>query len=54
MKLKKHCVSIGASLAMALTGSTAQAALAVGATTPDFTTEAARAGVAFKIGRAHV
>lgn len=48
MKLKKHCVSIGASLAMAFASSATQAALAVGAITPDFTTEAARAGVAFR------
>lgn len=48
MKLKKHCVAVGALLAMAFSASTAQAALAVGAATPDFTTEAARAGVAFK------
>ena len=48
MKLNKHCVSIGVWLALALTSGATQAALAVGATTPDFTTEAARAGVAFR------
>jgi peroxiredoxin len=48
MNLKKHCVSIGATLAMLLTSSATLASLAVGASAPDFTTEAARAGVAFR------
>lgn len=48
MKPSKHCALAGAFLAVVLAGNQVQAALAVGVTTPDFTTEAARAGVAFK------
>lgn len=47
-----HLKNLGRSLAvcvlLASAGGAARAALAVGAPTPDFTTEAARAGVAFK------
>ncbi len=52
MKLKMHCVLMGALLAMVLTAGTAQAALAVGAATPDFTTDAARAGLVFRFSLA--
>lgn len=52
MKLKKHCASICASLALACASTTTLAALAVGASTPDFTADAARAGIAFKFSLA--
>ncbi len=48
MKLKKRFVAMSVMLVLALTTDAALAALAVGAPTPDFTTDAARAGVAFK------
>ena len=48
MKLKNSCLPIAVLLLIALTSMAASAALAVGAPTPDFTTDAARAGVAFK------
>ena len=52
MKLKNPLVSLCASLVLACASSASLAALAVGAPAPDFTTEAARAGVAFKFSLA--
>lgn len=48
MKLTRSFASIGASLVLACVNTATLAALAVGAAAPDFTTDAARAGVAFK------
>lgn len=48
MKPGMHRALIGALLTVVLAVNPARAALAVGAATPDFSTEAARAGVAFK------
>jgi len=48
MEFRKHCLSAVILLIMAFAAGPALAALAVGAPTPDFTTDAARAGVAFK------
>lgn len=48
MKLWKHCALAGALLTVTLAASPAWAALAVGTAITDFTTDAARAGVAFK------
>src|SRR5450830_1336362 len=52
MNLKNLCLSMGACVVLASASSAAVAALAVGAAAPDFTTEAARAGVAFKFSLA--
>ena len=52
MKLKHVFLPALASLLLAGIGSNALAALAVGATAPDFTTEAARAGTAFRFSMA--
>ena len=52
MNLKNSCLSMAAGLLLASASSTVLAALAVGAAAPDFTTEAARAGVAFKFALA--
>jgi len=48
MKLKNSWLPIAVLLLVALASMAASAALVVGAPTPDFTTDAARAGVAFK------
>ncbi len=48
MNFKKNLLSIAAIWIGAVSSSSVLAALAVGAVTPDFTTEAARAGQAFK------
>jgi peroxiredoxin len=48
MKLLNYGVRLTATLALTLTGGSTLAALALGAPTPDFTTDAARAGTAFK------
>jgi len=52
MNLKNLCLSMGACVVLASASSAAVAALAVGSAAPDFTTEAARAGVAFKFSLA--
>jgi peroxiredoxin len=48
MIFKPHALSLAALLTLCLSSGAALAALAVGAATPDFTTEAARAGQAFQ------
>ncbi len=48
MRLKNCCLPLGVCLLMAFAGGSARAALAVGAPTPDFTADAARAGTAFR------
>lgn len=48
MKPRNHPIVAGVLMAITLAVNPATAALAVGAATPDFTTDAARAGVAFK------
>lgn len=52
MNLKSTCLSLATCLVLASASNTALAALAVGAPAPDFTTEAARGGVAFKFSLA--
>lgn len=51
MKLR-NCLSICVPLLLACASTASLAALAVGATSPDFTTDAARAGVAFRFSLA--
>ena len=48
MKLHNPCIAICASLVLVCASTSTLAALAVGAPTPDFTTDAALGGVAFK------
>jgi peroxiredoxin Q/BCP len=52
MKLLKNLLSRGAALVLAAVNTATLAALPVGAQAPDFTTDAARAGVAFKFSLA--
>jgi peroxiredoxin Q/BCP len=52
MKLIKNLRPMGAAILLALANTAALAALPVGAQAPDFTTDAARAGVAFKFSLA--
>ena len=52
MNLKNLCLSMGVSLLLASVSSATLAALSVGAPAPDFSTDAARAGVAFKFSLA--
>lgn len=52
MKLQRSFRLLSATVLLAGASNAALAALAVGASTPDFTTEAARAGVAFKFSLA--
>jgi peroxiredoxin len=52
MRMKKQLFGLGAALGLALSGSGAGAALAVGAAAPDFSTEAALGGAAFKFSLA--
>jgi peroxiredoxin len=52
VKLKKLCLSLVAAPVLALGGSAAMAALAVGAPAPDFSTDAALAGMASKFSLA--
>lgn len=52
MNLKNIASSLGAGLLLASAGSAALAALAVGTNAPDFSTDAARAGQAFKFSLA--
>jgi peroxiredoxin len=52
MKLKSSVIAIGTGLLLACAGSATLAALAVGASAPDFTTDAARAGLAFRFSLA--
>lgn len=54
MNLKSTFLSIFTGLVLASASSAALAALAVGASAPDFTTEAARGGVAFKFSLAEI
>ena len=52
MKLIKNLRPMGVAFLLALANTAALAALPVGAPAPDFTTDAARAGVAFKFSLA--